>query len=326
MAFKTIKDFPESTSPNGDWFVLVDDGTGCYKKVKLSNLPGGGGTTTTTSTTSSTTSTTSSTTTSCVATDADAITFIETAEITSCIEKQAINTLVISMKDYGIWTKMKAIYPFVGGTASSNAYNLKNPTGSNNLTFNGGGFTYASSGVTPNGTSSYADTGFNPSTDFTSSTSLAVGIYSNIDDPITGGAFHYQLGAYEGGGTNPEVAIFFWDDGATNQQKAVLGDQQFVIVNPKNSFSGFHVATRTTNSSFKYFRNGVLQGTNTNVVTGALPNRDVYIFAANTGSASLFSTEELSFAFLSDGLSDTEANNLNTAVTAFQTTLGRAVV
>jgi hypothetical protein len=326
MAFKTINDFPESTSPSGNWFVLVDDGTGCYKKVKLSNLPGGGGTTTTTtSTTSSTTSTTSSTTTSCEATHPSAIAFIEAAGITSCIEKQAINQLVLDLVEYGIWTKMKAIYPFVGGTASSNAYNLKN-VAANNLTFSGGGFTYASTGVTPNGTSSYADTGFNPSTDFSSSTSLAAGIYSRNNSTITGGAFHYQLGAYEGGGTNPEVGIFFWDDGAANQQKAVLGDQEFVIVNPKNSFSGFHVTTRTTNSSFKYFRNAVLQGTNTNVVTGALPNRDVYIFAANIGSASSFSTEELAFAFLSDGLSDTEANNLNTAVTAFQTTLGRAVV
>lgn len=58
MANKTINDYPESTSPSGEWYVLVDDGTGCYKKVKLSNLPGGGSTSTTSSSTSSSTTTT----------------------------------------------------------------------------------------------------------------------------------------------------------------------------------------------------------------------------------------------------------------------------
>lgn len=62
MANKTINDFPESTSPSGEWFVLVDDGTGCYKKVKLKNLPCTcGPTTTSTSTTARPTSSTSTT-------------------------------------------------------------------------------------------------------------------------------------------------------------------------------------------------------------------------------------------------------------------------
>lgn len=64
MANKTIKDFPESTSPSGDWFILVDDGTGCYKKVKLRNIPGTTFPSTTSSTTTNLTTTTSSTSTS----------------------------------------------------------------------------------------------------------------------------------------------------------------------------------------------------------------------------------------------------------------------
>lgn len=65
MANKTIKDYPESTSPSGEWYVLVDDGTGCYYKVKLKNLPKNGVITTTSTTTTTNdvvpTTTTSST-------------------------------------------------------------------------------------------------------------------------------------------------------------------------------------------------------------------------------------------------------------------------
>lgn len=45
---KQINQYPESTSPDGDWYILVADSAGCYKKVKLSDLPGGGSTTSTT--------------------------------------------------------------------------------------------------------------------------------------------------------------------------------------------------------------------------------------------------------------------------------------
>ena len=51
--------------------------------------------------------------------DADAQAFITAAAITNANQQTAINTLVVSLKSYGLWTKMKAIYPFVGGSASS---------------------------------------------------------------------------------------------------------------------------------------------------------------------------------------------------------------
>ena len=59
--------------------------------------------------------------------DADATTFITAAGITNLIQASAINTLVNDLKTYGLWTKMKAIYPFVGGSATSHKFNLKDP-------------------------------------------------------------------------------------------------------------------------------------------------------------------------------------------------------
>lgn len=339
MGFKTINDFPESTSPSGNWYVLVDDGTGCYKKVKLSNLPGGGGGSTTTTTSSSSTSTTStsstsststSTTTSCEVTDVDAQAFITATGITSCSVKSAINTLVINLKASVLWGKMRAIYPFVGGSSqSANAVNLKN-TAAYNLTFYGTGWTFHgdNSGVTPNGTNNYADTGFNPNLVYGTSYNRSLGVYSAVDTAIPVGIFHYQMGAYDNS-VSPatELSLFFWDNGGTQQQASAMGDQQFIQVAPKNSFSGFHVATRVANNDFKYYRNNVLQGSNVNVVSASSPINNIFLFAVNGPSgAGSFSTEKLSFAFIGDGLTPSEVALFNTAVNTFQTSLGRAVV
>lgn len=73
--------------------------------------------------------------------DADALAFITAANITDTTQKSAVTQLVTDLKSANIWTKMKAIYPFVGGTASSHRFNLKDPRDLDvafRLVFNGG--------------------------------------------------------------------------------------------------------------------------------------------------------------------------------------------
>ena len=92
--------------------------------------------------------------------DADAQTFFTAASITDTTQKSAVNQLVLDLKSANIWTKMKAIYPIVGGSASSHAVNLKTP-GTYNLTY-ATGMTHSSTGMTGNGTSGYANTSITP--------------------------------------------------------------------------------------------------------------------------------------------------------------------
>jgi hypothetical protein len=97
--------------------------------------------------------------------DPDAQAFITAAAITDVTQQGAINTLVLALKGYSIWTKFKAIYPIVGGTASQHKYNLKDPRDLDaafRLVFNGG-WTHSSTGAQPNGVNGYADTKFTPS-------------------------------------------------------------------------------------------------------------------------------------------------------------------
>ena len=92
--------------------------------------------------------------------DPDAQAFLTAAAITDPTITSAIDTLVGQLKADSIWTKMKAIYPFVGGAAASHKFNLKDPRDLDaafRLVFNGG-ITHDANGITGNGTNGYADT------------------------------------------------------------------------------------------------------------------------------------------------------------------------
>ena len=81
--------------------------------------------------------------------DDDAGAFLQAANIQDSTQQAAINQLVLDLKDAGLWTKFYAIYPFIGGTASTHKWNLKDPRDLNaayRLTFSGG-ITHSSGGI-----------------------------------------------------------------------------------------------------------------------------------------------------------------------------------
>jgi hypothetical protein len=92
--------------------------------------------------------------------DPDAQAFIDAAVITDTTQKAAINQLVLDLKSANIWTKMLAVYPFVGGSATSHKWNLKNPLDTNaafRLVFSGG-WTHNSLGIKMNNSNTEAET------------------------------------------------------------------------------------------------------------------------------------------------------------------------
>ena len=124
--------------------------------------------------------------------DPDAQAFIDATGI-SGTEASAINTLVLSLKSNGIWTNLLAIYPMVGGTATSCKYNLKNPLDTDaafRLSF-AGTWTFNSSGAKPDGVAgTYANTFLNPTTHL-SSTNGHISYYSFTN---TTGATQVEIG------------------------------------------------------------------------------------------------------------------------------------
>ena len=73
--------------------------------------------------------------------DTSANAFLTAAGITDTAQKAAVNTLVKDLKRFNLWSKIKAFYPFVGGTANSHKFNLIDPRDLNEayrLSFSGG--------------------------------------------------------------------------------------------------------------------------------------------------------------------------------------------
>jgi len=267
-----------------------------------------------------------STTTSAI--DSDAQAFLTAAAITDTTISNAINALVVSMKADGIWTKMDALYPFVGGSSSSHAVNLKNP-GTFNLTFNGT-WTHSVTGGKPNGTDGYADTGYIPRVNLTQFSS-AIGLYSRDNPTLTASEYRVMMGVQKAG---IDTALVYYNASSTDRLFGAAGSNtnsgfnEGVLENPKTSYNRLLVVSRTGASVIKMFRNGS-QISTTNTTTTAEDNPEtykVYLGAQNVdGTASYFSNIEFAFAFMGDGLADAEVANLATAVNTLQTTLGRNV-
>ena len=130
-----------------------------------------------------------------VAYDPDAQAFFTASGLTGATNLTAINQLVLDLKGYGIWTKMKAIYPFVGGTAALHKWNLKNPLDTNaafRLVFNGG-WTHSANGAQANGTNGYADTFLVPSAQYAVDNNHHLSVYSRLNQTQN----DVELGSYD---------------------------------------------------------------------------------------------------------------------------------
>jgi hypothetical protein len=252
--------------------------------------------------------------------DSDAQAFITAAAITDPVQINAINTLVEGMKTDGIWTKMKAIYPFVGGTASTHKWNLKDPRDLDaafRLVFNGG-WTHSSTGATPNGTNGYADTKFNANTNQTVN-NFALSVYLRtantnilVDMGSANSPTFLPLTSIEGSAIGRSQ--YCWDF-PTSKVDIATADSR-----------GMWGVSRTGATTWQSFQRNAAVAKTTTTAQTTLPNLNIYIAAGNFSNvASAFSNRQVSFAQLSDGLTNTEFNNLYTRVQAFQTSLSRQV-
>jgi hypothetical protein len=266
-----------------------------------------------------------------IVSDSDAQAFIDRVYTAggnlSITEANAVNDLVIDMKADGIWTKMKAIYPLVGGgtgsTAARQAACAQNLKSSNFTGTFSAGWTFASTGAKPNGTSAYMDTGFIPNTSL-SLNNTHIAHYSRTQRLVSS----VDIGAFNEG-QNRELAMF---RAHLSVENMVI---QYAFPNNANRYNttnttGLLIGSRTASNYATLFDRGNKQSTITLSSTGLLPTISLYIgnrnppyFASPLNQSA--SANECAFASIGDGLTDTEASNFYTAVQAFQTTLSRNV-
>jgi hypothetical protein len=253
------------------------------------------------------------------ATDADATAFLNAAGITDATITAAIQQLVIDLKFYSVWTKSKAIWPFVGGTATTHKFNLKDPQdtdGAFRLVFTGG-WTHSSNGALPNGTNGYAETYLNQSTQL-SLNSVHLAMYSRTNSSVDS----FDIGGNSGFSNffGAQLACYYTGIGAISHLHSYPTDS--AISSTETDTRAFYLASRTSSTSNKLYRNNTNLATNTTARTSTLYN-GTFRLANDYGSK--YTNRQFAFVSIGDGLTDTDASNLYTAVNAFQTTLGRQV-
>jgi len=249
--------------------------------------------------------------------DADAQAFITAAGITDLNQQAAITNLVIGLKTDNLWTKMKAIYPFVGGTATTHKFNLVNPADTNaafRLTFSGG-WVHDINGATPNGSNGFADTYLTPSTTLSlNSTHLSYYSRTNIS------ANQVEMGITV---ATKELYLIYSYSGLGFKGLNTTAVASGTIFTPT---TGFLIGNRPNATTEKYYWKGTLTDTIARNSIGLAPNKIYLGCYNNPASPSFFySSKQTVFSSIGDGLTDTEAANFYTRVQDFQTTLGRQI-
>ena len=250
--------------------------------------------------------------------DADAAAFFTAAGITDATQKSAVNTLVTSLKSNSLWTKFNALYPFVGGSATSHKFNLINPADSNaafRLSFMGG-WTHSANGALPNGTTGYADTFLNVNTTL-SLNDAALHIYNGTNTATN----CIDIGAEVGANVTEVYARY------TNTFYTFINNSSSLCQVANNDSRGFYTSTRTASNLIKCIKNGTEQTVISNTVAStSKPKATIFIGAANNGSSAiLFADRSIRFAGVSSGFTAAEAATLYTIIQAYQTSLSRNV-
>jgi hypothetical protein len=228
----------------------------------------------------------------------------------SLTEKNATNQLVLDMKSAGIWSSMKAIYPMVGASAAACAQNLKSSSFTGTFS---SGWTFASTGVTPNGLSATFNTGLLPSTVLSSVNSNHQAVYlrtQNSPQPFV------DIGQND----NEWLSAIYWSGSVTYIYNPT---NVYTISVPTTNALNLSINTRRSSTDFAFFNNNSKKGTNTSLNTASFITTNVHVGSA--GGNSLFSQRENAFASIGDGLTDTQAADFYTCVQTFQTTLSRQV-
>jgi hypothetical protein len=245
-----------------------------------------------------------------------AINFILAANITDGTQQSAINQLCTDLVNTGLMDRMIAVYPFVGGNATSHSYNLKDPRDADaafRLTFSGG-WTHSSTGILPNGTNTFANT------------------YINTATSIPQERHHISYYSRTGGAAGNTITEVGCNNGSTFLQFMLGyrfysgGSTVFAAWTTTLISTGFWVGNKISFSDRRTYRNGTREGQTTSSVTTTLANFPLFIGARNTsGTAQQFSSKECAFCTIGLDLTDEQVGTLYTIVQNFQTTLGRQV-
>jgi hypothetical protein len=233
--------------------------------------------------------------------------------ITSAADKNAINTFYLGLKTDGIYTKLKAMYLPIWGSAATCKWNLINPLDTNaafRLTFSTG-WTFSSSGITP--LNAFSDTFLIPNNNLTTNSN------------------HFSVYVRTNQTSNAVALGSFTDGNRLNQLNISTGTGLVYYTGPLTTevlssltdSKGFFIGTTRANNDRKTFRNGVQQQSLTTIVGTNYSIFKMFLGARNnSGSPGNYTTQQISFSTIGNGLTDLECINLSSRINTLMTYFG----
>ena len=206
---------------------------------------------------------------------------------------------------------MIGLYPVVGTTNITQLFNLKDPS-QYNLGFNGT-WAHTAGGAEPSAVNGYARTGIIPSViNFQLSGSIHYSMYITENTASAG----YEIGTSNNGQDFAVISSY-----SNNTAYIAVGSGNFTAANGGTTKKNF-LWTNSGGTSTIY-TDGISIGSGSYAInTGA--STEMLISAINLfGNPSQFTGRNWALASIGLGMSSIDATNYNTAVVAFQTTLGR---
>lgn len=256
--------------------------------------------------------------------DPDAGAFIMAAGITSGTQQGAIINLVKAAKANGWWTKCNAIYPFVGGTATSHKYNLKDPRdldAAYRITWTGT-ITHSLQGIVTAGTSqgNYGNTHLTPNGTLTNF-DTHISYYSRTNNTSQ----TVEIGSIPNVGSDPRMSFHmrYIDGNFYGDMNASTGGTNVVVA--VSDSRGWFLLTRRTQTDLEAYRNGSSIGTNTTTEGDILASDPIGLLEAPTLGTLNSSSKQCAFATIGSGISGALAATMYTDIQNFQTSLGRQV-
>jgi hypothetical protein len=221
--------------------------------------------------------------------------------ITDVTQLDAFNTFENGLTTYGLTSKLIALYFFRNTSSAVCSFNFMN-TALYQQSFSSG-WTFTNTYAQGNGLA-YSDTGILPSS-VLSLNNTSVG-YSSYTGGTHGG---FPLGATAGS------RIEFYLDGG--MYSSVNSSNELLYAPP--SYLGRFLISRQSSTGFAIYKDGVLGATFTDNST-SLPTTNLFIGARSIlgNLPSNYSRNRYQDVVIANGLSATEAGNLNTLLTTLQ--------
>jgi PKD repeat protein len=241
--------------------------------------------------------------------------FLTATSISDTTIISALTQLVYDLRVNNLLSKFTAIYPFVGGTATTHKFNLLDPQDTNGayrLVFSGG-WTHTSRGIKPNGTNASADTFLAQNVLAQNDVHVSVYLMDNLSSSGAVSGVDIATGA--------TFYLSSWYQGVAGGISNVNNTGLQVISRTDEAYFGFYIASRLSSTTRKFFLNGKLK--DTFVATSNTPSSTT--FKLSLGSVGEYSIRGQAFTSLGAGLTDSEADLLNTIVSNYQNILTRRV-